>query len=87
MYELRKWRNQEFRDVMVNLVNLLKPDTYVEVGIQKGFTFNVIAPLVKRAVGVDVSILRSINRGANVELYESTSEIFAQELTILRLVQ
>lgn len=43
----------EWREVMYHMVDLLRPDTYVEIGIAKAYTFNRIAPLVKLAVAVE----------------------------------
>jgi hypothetical protein len=64
---------------MVELVKLLKPGTYVEVGVQRGYTFNVIAPLVEKAVAVDVQKMKSIADAPNVVKYQMTSEEFAKQ--------
>lgn len=69
-----KYKNTEFVDLFKELIKLLQPETYVELGIRKGYTFNQIAPLVKRAVGIDVEIRDSIIRAPNVELIEKTTD-------------
>lgn len=74
---MKKYKNQEFRELMLELVKLFEPHTYVEVGVQRGFTFNVIAPKVKRAVAVDINDMACIRRAANVETCQMTSSAFA----------
>jgi len=46
-------KQMEWREVLVAIVKLLQPDTYVEVGVRECYTFNAIAPLVKGAIAVD----------------------------------
>ena len=79
---MKKYRNMEFRELMVCLVNLFEPQVYVEVGVQKGYTFNTIAPMVKRAVAVDIKMAKSVIPAGpqgigTVEKYEMTSEVFS----------
>lgn len=69
-----KYKNTEFVNLFKELINLLQPKTYVELGIRKGYTFNQIAPLVERAVGIDIEIRDSIIRLPNVELLQMTTE-------------
>jgi len=73
MYAIRKWRVQEFRDLMVELVKLMEPELYVEIGIQHGYTFNTISKLVPRAVGVDIEIKPNVKKGPGVVLFEADS--------------
>lgn len=54
------------------------PATYVELGLHKGRTFNRVAPLVKRAVGVDCALSKKVARAENAELYEMTTRDFAK---------
>jgi len=72
-------KNQEFRGLMFELVQLFKPEVYVEVGVQKGYTFNHLAPHVGRAVAVDIQIQKSITRLPNVEVYEMESIKFVSQ--------
>lgn len=69
-----KYKNTEFVDLFKELIKLLQPHTYVEIGIRKGYTFNQISPLVKRAVGIDIEIRDSIIKLPNVELLKMTSD-------------
>ncbi len=77
---MQVFRNQEFRTVMVELVSLLRPSTYVELGCKVGYTFNAIAPLVKRAVAVDCrqAHIDKIVRRPNVEVFCGTTEDFLE---------
>lgn len=47
-------RMNEFRPIMIKIVELFNFHTYVELGIRGGYTFNSIAPLVKKAVAVEL---------------------------------
>jgi len=69
-----KYKNTEFVNLFKELINLLQPKVYVELGIRKGYTFNQISPLVERAVGIDIKILDSVIRNPNVELLEMTTD-------------
>lgn len=74
---MRKPKGQEFRELMVELIKLFEPETYVEVGVQKGYTFNVLAPLVKLAIAVDIAGLDHVVARPNVKKYHMSSEEFA----------
>ena len=50
----KKNKQNEFTSFLVELIKVLKVETYVELGVQKGYTFNQISPLVKLAVAVDI---------------------------------
>lgn len=50
-----KTKQNEWREVMYHIIDLLRPDVYVEIGIWQGYTFNRIAPLVKLAVAVEIN--------------------------------
>ena len=77
----------EFRPVLRSLVALLKPHTYVELGVLNGYTFNTISPLVKRAVAVDKNLLGGVTYLPNVEVMEMTTieaaRVFQGEIDIL----
>lgn len=81
MFELKKYRNMEYRPVMIELFKLFLPNIYVEIGILRGYTFNALAPLAKKAIGVDINILPSVNLAPNVHLFSMTSETFAAAWT------
>lgn len=63
-------------DIVVKLVELYRPKTYLELGVFFGATFNRIIPLVPRAIGVDL-VKRPEIRGG--EFYQcSTDDFFAR---------
>ena len=65
--------------VMVELAKIFQPHTYVEVGVQKSYTFNKMSPLVKRAVAVDIMPPRNLDAWKHVETYVMSSLEFAQQ--------
>jgi hypothetical protein len=71
-------KNTDVTSLIVELVKLLKPHTYVELGVKWGYTFNQIAPLVSRAVAVDQAGCRGIIRRSNVELSDFSTDDFAK---------
>jgi predicted O-methyltransferase YrrM len=77
MWQYKKFRKQEFIPLIKFLVEMYQPDTYVEVGVQKGHCFNQIAPLVKQAVGVDIDIRASVTTSDNISLFEMPALEFA----------
>jgi len=44
----------EFLPVMMEIIKMFHTHTYVELGIRGGYTFNQIAPLVRKAVAVEL---------------------------------
>ena len=72
-------RHQEFRDLILELVLLFKPDTYCEIGVKRGYVYNHIAPHVKRAVAVDIAPFRGIYKKANALHFNMSSDDFIQE--------
>lgn len=73
--------HQEFRKLMVELVHIFQFPTYVEIGARNGDTFNLIAPLVKRAVAVDIIPMDGVIKRPNVEVFHMTSQDFANTWT------
>ena len=59
------------------LIDMYAPDTYVEIGVQKAWTFNQISPLVKTAIAVDVAPMPKVAKRDNVEVREQSSSDFA----------
>lgn len=55
----KEYRQMEYVPLMIELVKLLKPNTYVELGTKRGHTISQIAPLVKTAIGVDSVPMKS----------------------------
>ena len=75
MWEFKKFRNQEFVPLLKFLVEMYSPDSYLEIGIQKGYTFAQISPLVKEAVGVDPNPLYMSG-----DIFLGTSEQYAKSI-------
>lgn len=73
-----KFKNMEYRQVLLELVGLFSPKTYLELGTKNGYTFNAISPLVDRAYGVDIKLQPSVKRADNVELFECNTVAFFQ---------
>lgn len=79
---IKVFRNQEFIEIMMQMVKLFEPHTYVEIGVRNGFTFNrmVSLPEIKRAIAVDVLIHDSVQKPAQnkkIEIYQMDSQDFA----------
>jgi len=77
----RKFRQMEFRDLLVELIRLLQPSVYCEVGVKRGYTFNTIAPLVDLAIAVDIAPLNCIEGplpGRKIKKYQMRSDEFAK---------
>jgi len=75
--DIKPHKNMEFRDLMAELVRLFAPNTYVEVGVQRGYTFNFIAPMVQRAVAVDIQDMPCVIDRPNVQKHVAPSAEFA----------
>lgn len=78
---IKKYKNQEFRELMLEMISLFETHTYVEIGVQRGYTFNILAPRVKRAVAVDINNMGHITDWPNVEKYRMDSKEFAVQWT------
>lgn len=76
---MKKYKNMEFRELMCELVRLFEPATYVEIGVQKGYTFNSISPLVNCAVAVDVNPMDRIAELPHVQKFQMPSIEFAKK--------
>lgn len=72
-------RQQEFRDLILELVLLFKPDTYCEIGIRRGYVYNTVAPHVKRAVAVDIAPFRGIYKKTGAMHFNMSCMDFVQE--------
>lgn len=75
---MKAWKNMEFDKLLVEIIKLFNIDTYMELGIRRGRTFNQIAPLVKRCIGVDLTMKDYIAHQSNIELYEMSTIQFSQ---------
>ena len=78
---MKIYKNMEFRELICELIRLFEPATYVEIGVQKGYTFNTVAPMVQKAVAVDINDMAAIAAGPNVFKYQMTSLEFANKWT------
>lgn len=72
-------KNTDTASLVVELVKLLRPHTYVELGTKRGFTFNQVAPLVEQAIGVDIAGFKHIKKKPNMILYETTTDKFVEK--------
>jgi len=72
----------EFMPIMQNIVQLFRPNTYMELGLRHGYTFNHITALevVERAVGVELATknLRGVKKRPGVELHNMSTDDFAE---------
>lgn len=75
---MKKYRHMEFVGLMKELIKLFEPKVYVEIGVQRGYTFHQIAPLVKRAIGVDINPIPP--GSVQAETFLGTSRDFAMSL-------
>lgn len=79
---IKKYRNTEFADVMMELLKLFAPlytpFVYMELGTKDGYIFNRVSPYVDLAVGVDINIRKSIVKYNHVELYEMKTDDFVE---------
>lgn len=74
IYGYSNFQNSKHELLIEKLVKLTNCQTYLELGVQDGFCFQPIVPLVKRAIGVDIVDRRSEKIG---EFYNmSTDEFF-----------
>lgn len=72
-------KNTDVTPLILSLVELLKPKTYIELGVKHGYTFNQVSPLVERAIGVDSAGFKGIKSRTNIELFTlSTSDFIKQ---------
>ena len=69
---------QEHKDLILELVKLFKPKTYVEIGARFGYLFNAVSPLVERSIAVDLR-LKGIKQKQGVECYQMDSKDFAKK--------
>ncbi len=79
--QAKTYRHMEFVPLILELITLYEPEVYVEVGTQKGYTFNQIAqmPQIKKAVAVDIKIEKTVLKSRyKTEHYEMTSTQFAE---------
>jgi glycosyltransferase involved in cell wall biosynthesis len=72
------YKETEHVNLLKEFFKLLKIDTYVELGVKNGFTFNNLSPYVKRAVGVDVLPMPKVNVSPQVQLFQMTTEEFSK---------
>lgn len=80
---IQKYRRNEFVPLMIELVRLYHPKTYVEIGVSDGYTFNQIGqmPQIKRMVGVDIRPMKGVHLSGDVQLYQMPSQDFAKVWT------
>ena len=74
-------KKQEFRNLIVELVRLFNPNTYVEIGSRFGYVFNEVSKYTKRSVAVDIIEMDKIVERPGVEYHQKSSKDFAAEWT------
>ncbi len=62
--------------VIRTLVEIYKPEVYLELGLYQGETFYMVSPLVKRAIGVDCR-----ETGLLGEIFQGTTDEFFAAFT------
>jgi hypothetical protein len=67
----------EYRHVLQEIFKLAKPAVYVEIGVLRAGTFNLLSPLVsERACAVDMNGCRYVEKHPHVEIYPIMSDDF-----------
>ena len=78
------YKETDCAKLIYHLAKMLKPEVYVEIGVKKGYTFNLIAPcisFIKRAIAVDINDCRKYLRNdPSVEFYQMSSAEFVDKL-------
>lgn len=71
-------KKQEFKTLIVELVKLFAPKTYVEIGSRFGYVFNSVSEYATRSVAVDIVDMNKIQKRPGVECYQIASQEFAE---------
>ena len=71
-----KYRQMEFKNLLLELAILFQPKTYLELGVKDGYTFNAVSPIVEKAYGVDIIQRGSVKIDHNVEFFECFTSKF-----------
>ena len=66
-------------DLVVKFAEIIKPDTYLELGILGAETIKKVAPNCKRAIGVDIK--KQFTDPANFEFHQMTTDDFFLNVT------
>jgi len=79
-YNVKRCMN-EYMPMMLKIIALFKPHTYMELGLRHGYTFNHVTALgmCKKYVGVelDPKNLKGVKNRPGVELYNTSTDEFA----------
>lgn len=62
-----RFKDMEFLGILKEIIRLFDINTYMELGVRKGYTFNSVAPLVKKAIAVDIGDMKGIIELPNVQ--------------------
>lgn len=74
---MKRYHNMEFRNILLEFARLFEPNTYVEVGVRKGFTFKEMCKFVKRAIAIDI-VEPPIPEIPNAEVFVMDSNEFVK---------
>ena len=77
----KKCRIMEYGPILEEIIKVSQPDLYVELGTQKGTTFNRVSGLCKKSIGIDIVMQKSVMKRSNVELFEMDSTEFIKDFT------
>ena len=69
-------------DFIANLAEMLRPEVYVELGVRRAATFNIVAPYAGQAIGVDMDpgVEAYVQSAANVQLFLGTTDEYLAEI-------
>lgn len=78
---MEEYKDMEFRDLILELVKLFRPQVYIEVGVKHGYTFNSVSPWIPgKAIAVDIADRsKYIKQHGHVECYWMKSLDFAAQ--------
>ena len=80
MWKVKKFRHQEFFPLMKFLVEMYEPDSYLEIGVQKGYTLLQMASLVPAVTGVDPAPLVKGKLPENVTIFKGLSKEYYESV-------
>lgn len=69
-------KRQEYRDFIIELAKLFRPQVYVEIGARFGYVFNEISKIARRSIAIDLVELNHIERSEGVSCYQMSSDSF-----------
>lgn len=71
-------RETDVTPLILLLVDMYKPNTYVEIGTKRGYTFNQVAPKVNNAIAIDSAGFKGVIDRPNITKIHGTSDATAE---------